>query len=306
MQNSEEDNPSMVPDDTWVLIPVHNRRRITLNCLAHLRKTQKWEQLNVVVIDDGSTDGTAEAVKTKYPTIHLLEGNGDFWWGGAIKSGMKYAKEREGEVLIWLNDDVLPAPNAVGRIAKKAVTENAVLAGMVEPASDQEYTTGNKKRFWRLESQPYNSETTIQPCDATAGKFTAIPNTVVETIGFPDSDRFPHHNCDYEYTLRASEMGFEVGVYMDAKALDTAFELSPGRLSSSITVEQVIRNTFEFSRHSPYSLRTMYYRDQRFVGSGSVLSYFVFSFHVLKIFLEILLKLVYSIQIVGNKHDRNP
>jgi glycosyltransferase involved in cell wall biosynthesis len=46
----------------FILIPVHNRKTITLACLEALEKNSDLERYQVVVIDDGSTDGTGQAI----------------------------------------------------------------------------------------------------------------------------------------------------------------------------------------------------------------------------------------------------
>jgi glycosyltransferase involved in cell wall biosynthesis len=54
--------------DTFVIIPVRNRREITLRCLRHLRDCGDLEEMCVIVVDDGSTDGTSEAVQRESPS----------------------------------------------------------------------------------------------------------------------------------------------------------------------------------------------------------------------------------------------
>lgn len=70
--------------DAFLVIPVRNRREITLRCLRHLRDHRDLDWLNVIVVDDGSTDGTSEAVRKEFREVQLVQGNGDLWWTGAI------------------------------------------------------------------------------------------------------------------------------------------------------------------------------------------------------------------------------
>ncbi len=254
----------------WVIIPVHNRKETTLRCLNHLEETQSRERFNVAVIDDGSTDGTHRAIQEQYPQTILLEGDGSLWWGGSIKKGMLFAVDHGADVVIWLNDDVLPEPNGVMKLAEKtAELGHTVLTTVVQTEPESDYTTRNKVTRWGIESLPYKTDLNIQPCDITAGKFTAIPRTIIEEIGYPDNDRFPHHNCDYDYTLRAKESGFNVGVYSEVEATDVGYELntSQSRLSPEISLFEIIENTIKPSKRRNYTLRTMYYRDRRFYST---------------------------------------
>lgn len=278
----------MVNNDTcsiWVIIPVHNRRKITLRCLEHLKETQDWERFEVLVVDDGSTDGTSEAIAADFPSVTVLEGDGSLWWGGAIKAGMKYAKNENAEIFIWLNDDVLPEPGGVTKLAQK-VDElgDTVLTTRVTPRSGHEYSTCNKKTRLGLKNIPYDSDTGIQYCDAAAGKFTAFPREIVDTIGLPDTERFPHNYCDHEYTLRAKESGFKIGVYSDLSARDTQYQSKSRDLSSDVSLEEVIKNSFCPSRHVGYNLLTRYHQSMRFHRPPSLLSYFAFIFYTFETF----------------------
>lgn len=97
----------------YILIPVHNRREVTVHCLKHLQQQGILDQYQVVVIDDGSTDGTADAIARNYSQVRILQGSGDLWWTGAIVQGMKYATSQDAEYIIWLNDDTLPNDGAI-------------------------------------------------------------------------------------------------------------------------------------------------------------------------------------------------
>ena len=63
----------------FVVIAVHNRRVITSQCLEKLQK-QSYNPVKIIVIDDGSTDGTAEMIRKDYPNVIILIGDGNFWW----------------------------------------------------------------------------------------------------------------------------------------------------------------------------------------------------------------------------------
>ena len=101
-----------------ILMTVHNRKAKTLRCLASLKETSTpWRDavfLKVFLTDDGSTDGTAEAIRAEdYPfDVRILPGDGNlFWNGGMIQSWKAAIGEGGWDGYLWLNDDavVLPA-----------------------------------------------------------------------------------------------------------------------------------------------------------------------------------------------------
>ena len=66
-----------VKEPVYIIIPVHNRKQITLKCLENLDKSGDLQQYHVVVVDDGSTDGTTEAINNLFPDVKVLPGDGN-------------------------------------------------------------------------------------------------------------------------------------------------------------------------------------------------------------------------------------
>lgn len=248
-------------EDTWVIIPVHNRQEMTLTCLDHLKSEQNWDQLNVVVVDDGSTDGTGEAIEASYPSVHLLHGDGDLWWGGAMSKGMRYALERDARVVIWLNDDVLPEPGALDALATKvAAVGDIVLGSVVTPETGHGYTTRWRSSWLGPEPLDYDLDRDVQPCDFVSGKMVGVAREVVDVVGVPGTRGFHHHYADFEYTYRATEAGFDVGVYTQARARDMAYTFEHSGLSSEVTLLEAVKGSFD--PKSGYSIIMKYQRDK--------------------------------------------
>ena len=98
---------------TAVVIPVHNRREVTLRCLKCLETDGVFTWASALIVDDGSTDGTADGVRARHPAVVVLAGDGNLWWGGAIRRGMEYAYREGADCVLWLNDDGLPEPGTL-------------------------------------------------------------------------------------------------------------------------------------------------------------------------------------------------
>eukprot|EP01031_Cornospumella_fuschlensis_P003875 gene3875-4830_t len=96
-----------------IIIPVHNRRATTLACLQVLKDQGVLAWATAVIVDDGSTDGTADAIRENHPDTVILPGSGNLWWGGAINLGMQWAYDQGAPQVFWLNDDTHPRPGAL-------------------------------------------------------------------------------------------------------------------------------------------------------------------------------------------------
>lgn len=205
-----------LPSDSWILIPVHNRAALTLACIACLRRTGVMQWAQVLVVDDGSTDGTAAQLRATAPEVRVLHGDGSLWWGGAMRMGMKYACQQGAQYLIWLNDDCEPLGDALAQLRAGAAARGAIMVGVARTPTGYEY--GGHVKNWRglhLLAAPGPEPIA---CDTFGGNCVCIPRAVVDRIGLPDSRHFPHQWCDADYGLRARRAGIPIFVLPVARA----------------------------------------------------------------------------------------
>ena len=205
-RDSVGNRPTPINSGVFIIIPVHNRRETTLRCLARLADDGLLDLACVVVVDDGSTDGTAAAIARAFPAVKILPGNGNLWWTGAIALGMQTAMDLGAKVLVWLNDDCRPAPGALALIAAEAAATGGI--ALAQAHTPTGYVLGGVvRRGWRF--LPVRCEPGANMgCDSFAGNCVAIARPVVERIGLPDACRLPHSLADRDYGLRATAAGF--------------------------------------------------------------------------------------------------
>ena len=202
----------------FIVIPAHNRRETTLACLRRLRTQGVFAWASPIVVDDGSTDGTGEAVRAEFPEAEVLRGNGKLFWTGATELGMRRAVERGADHVFWLNDDCQPFPGALAELLSTAQAERAVTGGVcVLPRSGFPVYGGFRRTAAGLAPVTCESGQRLA-CDALNGNLVCVPRTVIEVIGFPDGRGLPHASGDTDYTLRARARGHAVVLVGAARA----------------------------------------------------------------------------------------
>ena len=109
-----------------VIIPVHNRIKYTLSCIESLKKQNIFDKLNIIVVDDGSTDGTSSYIKRHYPEITLLKGSGNLFWGGAVNFGISYACKigKKNDWILLVNNDVEFVSNSISDAVSSSAGRN--------------------------------------------------------------------------------------------------------------------------------------------------------------------------------------
>src|SRR5262245_56257780 len=96
----------------FVVVPVFNRRSYTESFLRCMRK-QTFENFQVIVVDDGSTDGTFEMISQHFKEVQLLCGDGNLWWTGAMNAGIRHAmlQAAETDAVLVINNDLEVDPD---------------------------------------------------------------------------------------------------------------------------------------------------------------------------------------------------
>lgn len=117
-----------------VIIPTYNRKESILPTLDSLaRQTYPSDQFEIIVVDDGCTDGTSETVAAEYPAVHLI-GQTNQGAAAARNTGATLAR---GDYLVFIDDDIVLHEQYLEEIVGACAREHTFLAmGQVQPAVD--------------------------------------------------------------------------------------------------------------------------------------------------------------------------
>ena len=210
----------------YVVIPVHNRKTVTTRCLAKVQEVLP-PGVAVVVVDDGSTDGTSDVIREHFPWVHLLHGDGNLWWSGGVNAGVRYALANSATAVMTMNDDTLPTASLFqNMLAQHRKHPHAVLGALeIDADSEEVFSPGERIDWWTgkvksVRAGKHASELRgLAPVTHLPGRSLLIPAEVFQRIGLFDEKRLPQAVADYDFTHRARRAGFGLYCNHDAPLL---------------------------------------------------------------------------------------
>lgn len=194
----------------YILLPVHNRKEITRGFVECL-KAQTFSDYHLILIDDGSTDGTTQMVRENITSVTILEGFGDWWWAGSLQQGINWLKKQKidnNALVLFINDDVSFFPDYLAR-AVTILNNNRgslVLSRFLMQESNEIVETGVCADLQHLTFKIADKADQIN-CLSTRGLF-AYWEDILNIGGFYPI-LLPHYLSDYEYSIRAHRKGFK-------------------------------------------------------------------------------------------------
>ncbi len=194
----------------YILVPVRNRKELTRLFVECLQQ-QTYTNFQLLLIDDGSSDGTADMVRQYIPNAIVLQGTGNWWWAGGLQQGINWLKSKKvpsDSLVLMINDDVQFAAdylaNAIAVMSKKCRT--LVLSRFIEKDNPQIIETGIHADFRNFSFDITNDQAQIN-CLSTHGLFMHWEDII--KIGDFYPRLLPHYSSDWEYTIRAYRKGLK-------------------------------------------------------------------------------------------------
>ena len=208
------------------IIPTFNRKKKLSIILKQLQAQvfQKKIFLEIVVVIDGSSDGTLEMIKTQYPTVHVVLGNGNWWYTKSMNKGFQYAQKLSPDFILTINDDVEIAADYINTITDDYFSlkeKNCILGTLsVTNDSDKKILFAGIKGYKRngMKSIPYfstlktrfsNDISGIHETLELPGRGILIPNKILLKLNFFDP-KFVQYGSDTDFCFRARKAGVNV------------------------------------------------------------------------------------------------
>lgn len=199
-------------DKIAVLLTCFNRKDKTLGCLDNLFSIdipKQIKELDVYLVDDGSTDGTFEAVKDKFSQVTVIKGTGNLFWNQGMRLAWDIASHKNYFFYLWLNDDVILNKFALVELfecyqeALLKYDNQALITGAFKNTEHEDvFSYGGRSEFGAV--IPNGN---IQKCKYINGNAVLVSREVFSILGNLSVD-YTHAMGDFDYGLRALNAGF--------------------------------------------------------------------------------------------------
>lgn len=228
----------MQTSDSIVIIPTYNERENIENIIRAVFALEKV--FHILIIEDGSPDGTASIVKTlqqEFPErLFMIERKGKLGLGTAYIAGFKWSLEHDYEYIFEMDADFSHNPADLPRLYKACAEESA------DVAIGSRYISGVNVVNWPMgrvlmsyfASKYVRLITGIPVQDTTAG-FKCYRRRVLETIDL-DGIRFKGYAFQIEMKFTAYKCGFKI---VEVPVIFINRELGTSKMNSSIFGEAV-------------------------------------------------------------------
>ncbi len=214
---------------TAAVIPTYNRKYY-LKRLLELLKGQVIHDvdLSIVVVVDGSTDGTLEMLKTQFPDIDVVRGDGNWWWTKSVNEGIKFAIKNDAETILLMNDDTEIDRQYVSTLLKASQQHPDAIIGSLNLSVEKPhkiYFSGVKKIiWWKAKSVRYHKIFDLYKKNLTGlhksvllmGRGMFIPVSIFKKIGYFDEKAFPQYKADLDFVLTANENNIKTYISWDS------------------------------------------------------------------------------------------
>ena len=208
-----------------LLLTCFNRKDKTLSCIKSIfsQLPVKDLEIEIYLVDDGSTDGTSDAITNAFPTVRILRGNGSLYWNGGMNMAWRDALNDRFDCYIWINDDVDLKPDAFLTMLEAFYdgyadcgTEPVIVGSFCESDSDK-HTYGGfsaERTFGGMTTKRIIPNGHIRKCDTFNGNLVLVPHSVVKSVGILD-DRYTHAFGDKDYGFKCMKNNIPMYIAAD-------------------------------------------------------------------------------------------
>lgn len=207
-----------------IVIVNWNGKRDTLRCLQSLFK-ESYRDKEIIVVDNGSTDGSVEAIQETYPECTVIAESANIGFAAGNNKGIERAFDRGADAVLLLNNDTTVDANLISSFLSTASHYPNSLLGakiyqMGNPSKldhlggNWNAATGNFDLIGKGESSHHYTASIAM--DYACGCALFIPSPVLRRVGLLDADYFLYWE-DSDFCFRAKRLGYGTQLCPEAK-----------------------------------------------------------------------------------------
>ena len=215
----------MKQNNILVVVVAYNSMRWAERCYSSLRTSSV--PCDILMIDNGSTDGTQEYIRKNYPEVEVVETGSNLGFGRANNIGLQRVLDEGYDYCYLLNQDAWVMPETLEELI--AVSQKHPEYGILSPMqmkADCRHLDGNfiknvllcKKELCFIEDAYFNQLEEVYEVDFVMAAHWFITRRCLETVG-GFSPTFLHYGEDTNFIHRAQYWNFKVGIVPSSKAV---------------------------------------------------------------------------------------
>ena len=234
-----------------------NNPEDTVDCVTSL-KASSYPNLDILLVDNGSTDNSVNLFREKFPELELIETGENLGYAGGNNAGIKRALSKAAKYVFLVNNDVTVAPDTVSQLASAAESHKAAGAtgALVFWRDEPEklyaaYGVVNfSEAIVRLKGR--NSRITdrfseTMEVDWVLGCAILLERAAVEDVGELDERFFAYHD-EVDWCTRARKKGYKIILVPDARVWHAGQSSTGGEKYASAKRYFVGRNSVLFAK----------------------------------------------------------
>lgn len=225
-----------------------NGKQDSLECLKSLLniKHPGWSH-QILVVDNGSNDGSTEAIKKDFPQVTLIENQENKGFAVANNQALEWGRKNGMNLAILLNNDTVVTREAFDLLVKQAKENNQV--GAVVPViryynSSQVWYAGGKfiRPFGRVEAMRRVISSKPYPVEIFSGCCVLIPMKVLSEASLLFDERYFLYLEDTDLSLRLGQKGYKIWLVPQAVVYHKVSRSSGGNKAPDPIYYQVRNN----------------------------------------------------------------
>ncbi len=251
----------------FIILVNWNGEKVTLECLESLAKVS-YTSFRIVVVDNASTDGSAAAIRERYPAVILLRQDRNLRFAGGNNAGMRYALAHGAELVCLLNNDTTVDAEFLMHLVSRIQSDHKI--GITTPkiyyhdepnriwfaGASISMWTGTMKHIGIREDDHGQYDESIE-IDYATGCCILTRREVIEKVGGLDESFFMYTE-DADWSMRVRRAGYSVVYEPRAKVWHKLSVASGGHLSPFKMRNKLISNYRFFRRYATFPQMLVY------------------------------------------------